>query len=157
MSDSAQDRIAASTIEFVDESGRDLGAPLFEQAVRRALHERPGGLSAPCEVAVLWTDDDGIAELHGRFLDDPTETDVMSFETDEHSIDVVVNVARAERESERRGVDRDAELTLYVVHGVLHCLGYDDHDDEERRAMRDAETRVLQALGLQHAPVDDEH
>lgn len=105
------------------------------------------------EVSLLLTDDAGIAELHGRFLGDPTETDVMSFETD-GTADVVVNVARARREAARRRVTIRSELALYVVHGLLHVCGHDDHDEDDRRAMRDAERDVLQRIGLRHAPVD---
>ncbi|MBK8978420.1 MAG: rRNA maturation RNase YbeY [Planctomycetes bacterium] len=105
------------------------------------------------EVAVLLTGDDEIAELHGRFLDDPTETDVMSFLVD-GTANVVVNVARARREAARLGTTIRAELALYVVHGVLHCCGFDDRDADERREMRDAECTVLRSIGVEHSPVD---
>lgn len=105
------------------------------------------------EVSLLLTGDDEIAELHGRFLGDPSETDVMSFETD-GTADVVVNVARARREAKRRGVTIRSEIALYVVHGLLHVCGHDDHDDERRRRMRDAEDEVLRAVGVRHARVD---
>jgi probable rRNA maturation factor len=105
------------------------------------------------EVSVLLTDDEGIAELHGRFMDDPTETDVMSFETD-GTADVVVNVARARREASARGTTIRAELALYLAHGLLHVCGHDDRDAASRAAMRRAESEVLAALGLRHARVD---
>src|SRR5690606_23931887 len=66
-------------------------------------------------VSLLLTDDAGIAALHGRFLGDPRETDVMSFDTD-GTADVVVNVARARREAQRRGTTIRSEIALYVVH-----------------------------------------
>lgn len=118
---------------------------------RRAGDRHAAGL----EVALLLTDDDGIAELHGRFLDDPTETDVMSFhDREEQRADVVVNVARARREALRRAVTIRSEVALYVVHGLLHCCGYDDHDPAARRAMRAAEREVLASVGMVSAPVD---
>jgi ssRNA-specific RNase YbeY (16S rRNA maturation enzyme) len=39
---------------------------------------------------------------------------------------------------------------LYVVHGLQHLLGYDDHDPGDRARMRRAEARLLEAIGLPH-------
>ncbi len=113
-----------------------------------AFAEQPG-----LEVSLLLTDDDGIAALHGEYLDDPTPTDVMSFRIDD-TAEVVVNVQRAREESQRRRSTIRAELALYVVHGLLHACGYDDVGARDRARMRDAECAVMQRLGLRHAPVD---
>jgi probable rRNA maturation factor len=40
------------------------------------------------------------------------------------------------------------ELALYVIHGFLHLCGYDDHDDDDRRAMRQRERHYLSLLSL---------
>jgi len=40
------------------------------------------------------------------------------------------------------------ELLLYVVHGVLHCLGMDDHDEAAAAAMHRVEDAVLTAIGV---------
>jgi len=47
-----------------------------------------------------------------------------------------------------RGHDVQTELTLYVIHGLLHLCGYDDHDDADRATMRDRERSYLRQLGL---------
>ena len=44
------------------------------------------------------------------------------------------------------GVER--ELLLYAVHGVLHCLGHDDHEEEQRARMHREEDRLLAAVGV---------
>ena len=48
------------------------------------------------------------------------------------------------------------ELTLYVVHGLLHICGYDDLTPAEKQIMRGRERAVLHALGLQPVYPDDE-
>ena len=106
------------------------------------------------EISVLLTDDDGIAELHGESLDDPTPTDVLSFGMDD-SVDLVVNVQRAREEAPRRGTTLRADLALYVVHGMLHACGYDDGEERDRARMRAAERGVMERLGLRYAAVDD--
>ena len=104
-------------------------------------------------VSVLLTDEAEIARLHGRFLDDPSATDVLSFPMDD-SVDVVVSVERARREARARGHTIKAEIALYLVHGLLHACGHDDDHDTARVRMRAAEQEVLQRLGLRVAPVD---
>jgi probable rRNA maturation factor len=72
-------------------------------------------------------------DLHRRYMGEEGPTDVLSFSMDEEGLlgDVVVCPA----EAARNRPDMDAELRLLVVHGVLHLLGYDHQEDEERRAM----------------------
>ncbi|MEO0480205.1 MAG: rRNA maturation RNase YbeY [Planctomycetota bacterium] len=145
-------------LDVVDDVGLDLAELGLEAVVSAVLGQARSAFEAGSmlEISLLITGDDGIAELHGQFLDDPTETDVMSFETDETSFDLVVNRQRAVRESQARGVDADTELLLYVAHGLLHCVGYDDHDEKDRREMRAAERRVMTELGRTIAPVDED-
>lgn len=127
--------------------------PLTNEQVTRAVeaalvHGGRGG--ALIEVALV--DDETLAELHGRFLDDPSVTDVMSFDLGDEEGgpqgEVYVSVERAEIVARRRGSKWDRELTLYLVHGVLHLCGFDDLEEADRGAMREAETAVLKVLGL---------
>ena len=105
------------------------------------------------QVSLLLTDEQEIATIHERFLGDSSGTDVISFPMEE-GVDMVVSVERAERESLARGHAFEAELALYIVHGILHVSGYDDTTDHARVRMREAERTVLATLGLQVAPVD---
>jgi len=59
-----------------------------------------------------------------------------------------VSVDRAREVAEERGLTWEREVVLYVVHGTLHLCGFDDHEDEDREAMRGAEAAVLARLGL---------
>ncbi|MGC6489542.1 MAG: rRNA maturation RNase YbeY [Planctomycetota bacterium] len=105
------------------------------------------------EVSLLLTDDEEIARLHGEFLGDPTPTDVMSFEM-EGGAEVVVSVETARRTAQANGTSIRGEVALYIVHGLLHTLGYDDKQDVERRRMRAAERVVLEQLRLEVRDVD---
>ena len=127
--------------------------PLTDQEVTRAVDaalEHGGRASALIEVALV--DDATLAELHGRFLDDSSVTDVMSFDLGDEGGgpvgEVYVSVERARIVAERRGASWERELTLYLVHGVLHLCGFDDLCDADREAMRTAEAAVLESLGL---------
>lgn len=101
-------------------------------------------------VSVALVDDATLAELHERFLGDPSPTDVMSFPLgdDEGAWgEVVVSVDCALRVAAERDEDAGRELALYLVHGTLHLCGFDDCTDEERTRMRAAEALVLSGLG----------
>ena len=113
-----------------------------------AFGERPD-----MPVSLLLTDDAEIGVLHGQHLGDPSATDVMSFELDGEA-EIVVSVETARRIAEERGHEARAEIALYIVHGLLHTLGYDDVRVRDRRRMRRAEQVVLQRLGLRVHAVD---
>lgn len=115
------------------------------------------------ELSIALVNDPTLAELHGRYLDDPSVTDVMSFDVTPGPEsaplvgEIVVSVDRARAVAARRGVRLDYELALYVVHGTLHLCGFDDIEADDRSAMRAAERRALAALGypLESAPHEE--
>jgi probable rRNA maturation factor len=62
--------------------------------------------------------------------------------------DVLISYERAVVQAGEYGHSLDRELCYLLVHGVLHVLGYDHLEDEERRQMRAREEAALGALGL---------
>lgn len=132
-----------------DIPGRLLGDASIQGAVRAALEH---GNRAGIDVDVVLVGDRALAELHARFLDDPTPTDVITFDLDDAfggaAAELYVSVERARAVARRRGIDARRELLLYVVHGALHLCGFDDHAPRERARMRAAERAVLARLEL---------
>jgi len=125
------------------------------RAVEAALEH--GGRSG-LEVEVLLVADATLTELHGRFLGDPTPTDVITFELGGGGgpeAEIYVSVDCARRVAAERGLEPARELALYLVHGALHLCGFDDHGAEDRSAMRAAEREVLERLG--YAPDPTSH
>jgi probable rRNA maturation factor len=98
------------------------------------------GLAAT-ELSLSFVPEDEMTDLHERYMHEPGPTDVLSFPLDEDDVDedgvrVLGDVVIAPSVAERnRPDDRDAELRLLVVHGILHLLGHDHHEDDERAAM----------------------
>ena len=93
------------------------------------------------ELSLSFVDDDEMARLHERYMQEAGPTDVLTFPLDDDDVDesgvrvlgdVVVCPAVAARNHPE---DPTAELRLLVVHGVLHVLGYDHEDDGERAEM----------------------
>lgn len=105
------------------------------------------------EVRVCLVDDERMTEEHGRALDDWATTDVLTFDLRESEAepldtDLLLCVDEASRQAELRGHTSRDELLLYAVHGVLHCVGYDDHDDADFRVMHAKEDELLTAIGV---------
>lgn len=87
----------------------------------------------PVELSVSLVSSDEMVELQLRYAGEAEPTDVLSFTMDEEGLlgDVVICPAVARTQSE----DLNAELRLLLVHGILHLLGYDHEQEDERRAM----------------------
>lgn len=84
-------------------------------------------------------------------MDDPNPTDVLTFDLRDDDSDaiegeIVVSVDTARYQADHRGLDLRDELLRYVIHGVLHLNGLDDHTTAGRRQMRKAENDVLRTL-----------
>src|SRR5690606_20293654 len=104
------------------------------------------------EVAVHLVDTSTISEMHGEYFNDPTTTDCISFPMDDSSEtgysvlgEIFVCPQTAIDYAAVNQLDPYREVTLYIVHRLLHLMGYDDLGDEEP-LMRAAEMRHMKAL-----------
>jgi probable rRNA maturation factor len=99
-------------------------------------------------LSLAFLGDRALARLHGRFLGDPSATDVITFPGagSPAAGEICVSVEAAIRQAGRSAGRLSAELTLYVIHGWLHLAGYDDTTAAARRAMRRAEARAMGLL-----------
>lgn len=129
-----------------------------EDALRRAVEPilREAGIEAG-SLSIAVVDDETIHTLNLQFLAHDYPTDVLSFLLEREGTrlegEVVVSSDTAARVATEAGWKPQEELLLYVIHGTLHLVGYDDSDDESRAAMRAAERRHLAALGFERREV----
>jgi probable rRNA maturation factor len=122
-------------------------ARALREAAERTLRAYGAADEACIDVAVV--DDPTIHQLNRERLDHDWPTDVISFLYADEPIagELIVSADTAERVAAEYGWDPAAELALYVVHGTLHLLGYDDRTDEERAEMQSEENRILATFG----------
>ncbi len=126
--------------------------PLGDRAVRAAVRaaSRFGG-RASAHFAIVFVSDRALAKLHARWLDDGSPTDVITFDLGDQlggpAGELYVSAERAVQVARERGGSAKRELALYLVHGVLHLCGFDDHGVVDRKRMRRAERTVLGSLG----------
>lgn len=108
------------------------------------------------ELSIVLCDDGFITELNAAWRDRDRPTDVLSFaqregdggrEDDPILGDVVISVQTAARQAAARQLTLSQEIRILLVHGLLHLLGYDHRDDEERAEMEAEERALLAHLG----------
>jgi probable rRNA maturation factor len=105
-------------------------------------------------VSIAIVDDIQMRKVNARFLNRKATTDCLSFDlSDEQasesdkSFELVVNGQLALKEADLRGHNAEAELALYITHGLLHNLGYDDSTDKQAKKMHEMEDEILQQFG----------
>ncbi len=133
-------------------------APL-EQAAQFTLLRHD--LKEPCEVIIVISDDASLEDLNRRFRGEPRPTDVLSFanetkgpfsgasaEFPNYLGDVVISIDRAREQAASAGGSLTEELQVLTVHGVLHLLGYDHADSQEKEQMWSVQSEILRLLGV---------
>ena len=147
-------------------AANDANCALIRRTIRTALAAE--GLTAPCEVDVLLTDDDGIHEINRELRQVDRPTDVLSFPEFELTPgqlpgpedadpgtgliplgDMVLSMERVAAQAREYGHSKRRELSYLVTHSVLHLLGYDHLDEGPQKArMRAREEAILGELGI---------
>lgn len=148
-------------------AANDANCALIRRTIRTALAAE--GLTAPCEVDVLLTDDDGIHEINRELRQVDRPTDVLSFPEFELAPgrlpgpedadpgtgliplgDMVLSMERVAAQAREYGHSKRRELSYLVTHSVLHLLGYDHLDEGPMKAqMRAREEAIMALLGLE--------
>lgn len=99
------------------------------------------------EISLAFVDDPTIHRINKQFLDHDEPTDVITFPLKKQPLEaeLVIGVEVALREAAERKLEVHDELALYVVHGLLHLCGYDDHSERDRMEMHERERHYLAA------------
>ncbi len=120
-------------------------------------------LSGECvndaDISLAFVDNITSQTLNKRYLQHDEPTDVLSFplSTGKKQLagELVIGAEVAKAQSETRGHDLQAELALYVIHGLLHLCNYNDETTADAAEMRQRERHYLHKLGLPDiAPTD---
>ena len=148
-------------------AANDANCALIRRTIRTALAAE--GLTAPCEVDVLLTDDDGIHEINREMRQVDRPTDVLSFPEFELTPgqlpgpedadpgtglvplgDMVISLEHVAAQAKEYGHSNRRELAYLVTHSVLHLLGYDHLDEGPMKAqMREHEEAIMKLLELE--------
>lgn len=146
----------AVVVELIAEETRAVDFENLSELSMRLVAEASRGLCDGGAVRVRLLADEAMSDAHARYCGVCGTTDVITFDLAEGrsaageplDVDLLVCVDEAYRQAETRHHTVETELALYVLHGVLHALGYDDLDEESYERMHAREDEVFRALGL---------
>ena len=127
---------------------------LLEKAALAVLQHQAYDLAA--ELSVVIDSDEKLRQLNRDFLGIDALTDVLSFPSEEFDPDeqaeyigdVVISYPRALTQAQTAGHPVLNEIQLLVVHGVLHLLGHDHAEPQEKSKMWQAQAEILASLGV---------
>ena len=88
------------------------------------------------EISII--DDKQIAKVHGEFMNDPSPTDVITFDYGE----ILVSAETALSNSEELQVSLENEVLLYIIHGMLHLGGYLDGSRADFKEMKSLQEMI---------------
>ena len=100
------------------------------------------------ELSVTLTNDEHVHELNKKFRGVDKPTDVLSFAFRE-SGDIIISLERAKIQAENFGHSYLREVIFLTVHGLLHLLGYDHIDDNDRIEMEREQDYIMSQLGIE--------
>jgi len=119
-------------------------------------------VSTKSEMTLVITGDDKIHALNLKYLEEDRPTDVLSFPMGEqlntapafvsspdgklHLGDIIISYPTAARQAEEHNHSVDREITILLIHGILHLLSYDHDIPERKRAMNMREEAILRSI-----------
>lgn len=117
------------------------------------------GLDLETELSISFVSLEDMQRLNFEYMDDDAPTDVLAFPMDELRPlapgveaqsgilgDLVFSADYIRKQAESQNVAFEDELDLLIVHGVLHCLGFDHQEEVEHKEMFELQAEILQAL-----------
>ena len=147
----------------------------YEELLRRVMEECLNYEDCPyeAEISLLLTDNEEIREINREFRNIDSATDVLSFPTIEYQTpgdfseleeaeeeyfhpetgelilgDIVISVERAIEQAEEFGHSIKREMAFLTAHSMLHLMGYDHMEEEERGIMEVKQEEILHMLGI---------
>ncbi len=140
--------------EISNESGASIDEVEFAALARYVLDQMH--VHPQAEMSILFVDIPTMTELHVQWMDEPGPTDVLSFPMDELRPgkdgapsdpgilgDIVVCPDVAIEQARTAGHSTQEEMLLLVTHGILHLLGFDHAEPDEREVMFDLQRTLL--------------
>lgn len=153
------------SIEINNESGVDVDEEQLV-ALSRFIFERLF-IHPQAELSMLLVDEDAMEKLHLELMDEPGSTDVLSVPMDELTPgtpdkptpqgmlgDIAICPQVAEVQARNAGHSTQDEMLLLATHGILHLLGYDHEDPEEKAEMFGLQRELLTGFTGKAAPTE---
>ena len=124
-------------VEFNNRTDYDFDFDDLESLVKKAL---PEGV----KLSVAFLPPEEIQKFNERYRDKKGPTDVLSFkEGDQYLGEVLICPKIVKSQAKRHNLPYEREIKRVLIHGVLHILGYDHKNSEDKKRMRSREEELL--------------
>lgn len=148
-------------LEILEGFSAQIDASSLRLAAETSLEHQ--NISAASELSLVVSDDEHLQQLNLQFRQVDAPTDVLSFPstlTDPESGttylgDVIISFQKALAQAQSGGHNVMDELQLLTVHGVLHLLGHDHANADQKNRMWAAQAEILSQLGLDQLPIPE--
>ena len=147
------------TVEVLNETDFDIDITQISNLASFAINRMK--VHPQADLSVIFVDEDSIAELNQRWMDESGPTDVLSFPMDElrpgdssEAIadallgDIVICPQIAQTQAISANKPVGDEINLLLVHGFLHLLGFDHAEPEEHKRMFELQDQILADWGV---------
>ncbi len=127
-----------------------------EEAVERAVEAvlKEESLDGDFEVSVSFVTNQEIRELNKEYRNVDSETDVLSFPMNEEFEgliilgDIVISTQKIIEQAHDLGNSLEREMSYLIVHSMLHLIGYDHMENDEKSIMRAKEKKIMKNLKI---------
>lgn len=122
---------------------------LFVAWLERCIHQLQKQIG---EIHIALMSDERLLELNQKHLNHDDYTDVITFD---HSVgntlhcDIAISTDRVSENADNQGVSQTNELARVMIHGILHCVGFQDKTLAEQALMREKENAFLQLFHVE--------
>jgi rRNA maturation RNase YbeY len=126
----------------------DLGEIPVDEIARFTCTEL-GLLHGSCHI--IFREDTFLQNLHKQYFNDPSPTDVITFDLGEETVEGEIYIAegQARQQCKQYRVPLSEEVARLVIHGILHLKGYEDEKTEDRAIMKDMEDQLVRKVKKQ--------
>ena len=129
----------------------------LENYIKKVLELEKVESDRPLYLSLLLTDNENIQVINREYRDKDAPTDVISFayhETEDFNIgpydtlgDIIISLERVEEQSSEYNHSFEREFYYVLTHGILHILGYDHIEEDDKKLMREREEAILSSFG----------
>jgi len=105
------------------------------------------------ELNFTFMSDEDLLQINKDYLNHDFYTDIITFDNTIGKVisaDIAISYDRIKDNAKALGIDLNTELNRVMIHGVLHCLGFQDHTEEEKKNMRELEDDMLNMFHVEH-------
>ena len=107
------------------------------------------------EIHISLMSDEDLLEINKKHLHHDDYTDVITFDYSTQSTihcDIAVSTDRVSENAHNEGVSLENELARVMIHGILHCVGFNDKTEDDKRSMRNKENEFLELFHVEQKP-----